>query len=600
MIDLNDLKGFVERKWAIFPTHSIRDGACSCGDASCNSPGKHPRVSNGVKAATTNTRQIESWAEQFPDANWAVATGAPSGVWVLDLDSKPDKDGTESLKAWLAESHAQMFKTHTVETGGGGWHYYWKDVGLGNRANILPGVDVRGDGGYVLLPGSSHISGKTYRVARDGEPKLADERLVELARRSAPKPSPLDGRASILDPIPEGERDDTLFRLACSLRRKLGDDRSAVELLVLEAARASGFSEKDALVKVESAFRQDHTDSMPSLFGADSPRLNLRGASEIRSLPKPVYLIEGVMPEGALFQVFGETGAYKSFVMLDVIASVANGIDWMGHAVTTAGPVAFILAEGGYDAGIRIEAWMQAHPGASDEKIAYSIEEQLDLMNESVVDAIMDDLEAYRLARFPDESWRMIVFDTQADHMPMGDEDKAHDFTVIKQAIQRIALATGAAVGLVHHTGHNKLRERGSSRQRQALDVVMRVHANQITNEKQKGAPKFEPIPFTVEPVADSIVIRGVSPVSAAVAGFEAEVESGRAVLAYLAANPRASQNSIKSDLSIGASTWPELRDLLEGLGYLEVTRDSNGTARSVRVTAVGLASYGIDPDPEA
>lgn len=282
MIPLNDLKAWSTRGWAIFPCHHIADGACSCGDRNCNSPGKHPRTFNGVKAATTDMNQIRAWVEQYPDANWALATGEASGVWVLDLDSKSDKNGADSLKDWIEQSHARMFETHTVATGGGGWHYYWAGSGFKNRTNVLAGVDVRGDGGYVLLPGSNHISGSLYRVARDVDPKAADERLVELVRRSVVRlDRSSETSGSILDPIPEGERDDTLFRMACSLRRKLHDDREAIELLVLERARASGFSEKDALRKVEQAFQQDHSDrdfAVPFEGSTDDLYVDVAGA----------------------------------------------------------------------------------------------------------------------------------------------------------------------------------------------------------------------------------------------------------------------------------------------------------------------------------
>jgi hypothetical protein len=70
---------------------------------------------------------------------------------------------------------------------------------------------------------------------------------------------------------------------------------------------------------------------------------------------------------------------------------------------------------------------------------------------------------------------------------------------LIKRALQRIAHATGAAVGVVHHTGWDDSRERGSSRQRQALDVVMQIKDHRITNIKQKYGQKFEPIMFTVD-----------------------------------------------------------------------------------------------------
>ena len=134
----------------------------------------------------------------------------------------------------------------------------------------------------------------------------------------------------------------------------------------------------------------------------------------------------------------------------------------------------------------------------------FSVEEGLDLMDQQQVDQIIEEL-----LEFADD-WKLIIFDTQADHMPNGDEDKAKDFTVIKKALQRIAHATGAAVGVVHHTGWDDSRERGSSRQRQALDVVMQIKDQRITNIKQKFGQKFEPIMFTVEeaPGTGSIFVR--------------------------------------------------------------------------------------------
>ena len=63
----------------------------------------------------------------------------------------------------------------------------------------------------------------------------------------------------------------------------------------------------------------------------------------------------------------------------------------------------------------------------------FSVEEGLDLMDQQQVDQIIEDL-----LEFADD-WKLIIFDTQADHMPKGDEDKAKDFTVIKKALQPVA-----------------------------------------------------------------------------------------------------------------------------------------------------------------
>lgn len=270
MFSLDDLYAFTDRGWAIFPCHSIRNGECSCGQASCTNRGKHPRTFNGVKGATSNREQVAAWREMWPDANWALATGAPSGVWVLDLDRSDTKDGAAAIKAWLEERSIVPFATHVVQTGSGGLHYYFVGPGidLRNRVGVLPGVDVRATGGYVLLPGSNHLKGD-YRVIRDVRITHAPQLLVDFLSSTSgagggehgPLPSDLD----FLDGVDEGSRDDTIFRKACQLRRKYNDNRDIVTAFVVAAAVQCNppFPISDAMVKIEQAFRQDHEDGDP-------------------------------------------------------------------------------------------------------------------------------------------------------------------------------------------------------------------------------------------------------------------------------------------------------------------------------------------------
>ena len=132
--------------------------------------------SNGFKDATTDTNQITRWWSEHPDANIGLATGMRSGVWVIDVDLKNGKDGAESLKAY-AELHADSpSRTQRVHTPSGGWHLYIKyDTAnpVRSRADVLTGVDIRGDGGYVVLPPS---------VTEQGEYTWSpDESSIEIA-----------------------------------------------------------------------------------------------------------------------------------------------------------------------------------------------------------------------------------------------------------------------------------------------------------------------------------------------------------------------------------------------------------------------------------
>jgi hypothetical protein len=152
-----------------FPLWWTAGGMCACPKRdACGSPGKHPLTANGVKDATDDPAQLQAWRERYPLANWGIATGARSGLVVVDLDIKPGKDGRASLKAL-----GTVPRTRVIRTGSGGLHLYFQHPGgyVPNSGGKLGlGIDVRGDGGYVVAPGSSHISGGTYTVAIDAEP----------------------------------------------------------------------------------------------------------------------------------------------------------------------------------------------------------------------------------------------------------------------------------------------------------------------------------------------------------------------------------------------------------------------------------------------
>lgn len=264
--------------WKLFPCHSIQNGECSCGNQNCESPGKHPRTYNGVKSATGDVNQLREWNKQWPDANWALATGSVSGVTVIDIDER--KDGFKSFDDYehMRRGEGDFGDTLIGNTGGGGRHIFIESkVPIRNRVNWLPGVDIRGDGGYVILAPGTHISGKNYEWANWGKKimQAPEDFLYAMSEggnfhgdKSIIKDLSVD---DFLDGVDEGTRDDTLFRMACRLRRQLSDNRAAITLLVLQAAANSEppFPESEALRKIDQAFKQDHIDLMDRVFQGD-------------------------------------------------------------------------------------------------------------------------------------------------------------------------------------------------------------------------------------------------------------------------------------------------------------------------------------------
>lgn len=206
---------------AVIPLHTPRgDGGCSCGRANCGNRGKHPRNAKGSREATRDPEQIAAWWRQWPDANIGIATGRAAGLVVIDID--PRHQGDEYFPE-LPERYGALPETWEVQTGGGGRHLYLRSpagVRIRNRANWVQGVDVRGEGGYVVAPPSLHPSGRRYEwelSSRPGETSLAELPPLWLGALAGPERGQGAGAPEM---IAEGARNTTLFRLASSLRAK--------------------------------------------------------------------------------------------------------------------------------------------------------------------------------------------------------------------------------------------------------------------------------------------------------------------------------------------------------------------------------------------
>ncbi len=255
---------YARRGFAVFPCHTIKNNHCTCGNIKCKSPGKHPLTPNGVKDATKDIEQIEAWWTKWPDANIAIATGGISGITVLDVDVGPQKSGEASLKR-VERENEPLPLTPIVRTGGGGLHYYFRyQKGLKNAVGILPGLDIRNDGGYVIAPPSIHISGQKYGWLGDqalGITPLAPfpPFLLKYTEKKTEKIKP----ENVLAGVPEGERDTTLFRYACQLRAR-GIKKEEARAIIQQAAKkcTPPFPPEEADKKVEQAWSYGDTENI--------------------------------------------------------------------------------------------------------------------------------------------------------------------------------------------------------------------------------------------------------------------------------------------------------------------------------------------------
>jgi hypothetical protein len=229
---------FARRALAVFPLHYpvAHNGRlqCSCGNPACGNAGKHPyarHAPRGLLDATNDFGTIERWWTAGVPYNIGVRTGEESGIVVIDVD--PRHGGDETL-AELEHRFGALPLTWRFLTGGGGQHILFRHPGYrvqnqNGDGRLGDGLDVRGDGGYIVAPGSRHISGRYYEISVDHHPdevELADMPIWLAAmlrpaekRTACTAAMPETWRRLVAEGVAEGRRNDAVARLAGHLLR---------------------------------------------------------------------------------------------------------------------------------------------------------------------------------------------------------------------------------------------------------------------------------------------------------------------------------------------------------------------------------------------
>lgn len=299
---------YLSRGWALLALYGVTaDGACTCRrGAECESAGKHPVGEDWRSRVLTDPTQTLA-ALGGPGCNVGIATGAASGIWVLDID--PDHGGNEALEK-LAEEHGELPPTYRVTTGSGGRHFYWRmpdRAELTNSRGRLPaGIDVRGTGGQVVAPPSRSGRGG-YRVDLDVMPEPAPEWLLDLLRpvpgkaltgaglagdpvSTSPAGADQRGRAYMVSAVAalcvelgdaaEGMRNQTAYRVAC-------------RLLELAAAPWAGLSQDAAYRAYSDAAERASANGTAPFSGHEAAMVWSSAARHMATQP-PAALPESV------------------------------------------------------------------------------------------------------------------------------------------------------------------------------------------------------------------------------------------------------------------------------------------------------------------
>lgn len=247
--------------------------------------------------------------------------------------------------------------------------------------------------------------------------------------------------------------------------------------------------------------------------------------SDLDALPEPEWLVNGIIPADGLTTLYGAPGSTKSFCILDAALCVASGTPFHGHAVK-AGSAIYCVGEGLRGMRWRIEAWKLAHPEAD-----------YDLLEKNLIiiphaPRLLDPTEQVMLNNTCKEvaedqgNLRLFIIDTWARSLTGGDENSAQDAGVAIDVCEKVRAETGATPFVVHHSGADGLRERGSTALRGASDCTLHMHREEtsgiitLAQKKSKDSEPFVPMKFNLQQYGHSVVLRNFAAAGSATQGL--------------------------------------------------------------------------------
>jgi predicted transcriptional regulator len=492
---------YAGRGWPVFP---------------CNPITKAPLIPKGFKDATTEDFKIRAWWTQWPNAMIGVPTGAASGFWVLDIDQDAErgKTGLQSLHD-MDHDLSELMDTAVSQTASGGYHALFRfdpDHPVTNaRGSLKRFLDVRGEGGYVVMAGSTRADGRSYAWINDPadcEIEAAPAWLLDAIQSHGSTTNPLDlntatslktpaQRVAAIEPgtwhestrdiiarmVREGSSDETVAALA-PLFTTQGFTVEQTQRELLTHARTArekwGYQPRDIAVEAQ----------------ATASRFKIMSIDELTDVTPPEWRIDGIFPTHGSSTIYGAFETFKTFIALDMTLSLASGREWQGRAVKPCS-VLYIAGEGQVGLGLRAAGWLAAHGIDRSTVRFHGLPEAIAIPSPGDQDALL-----YAIDAMPDRP-EVIVMDTVTRMTGGGSLNDEKDAQAYVRGMDRIRSITGAHMLNIGHSGKDKERGiLGSTVLPAAMETIICVERsgdsltliNSNPKGKQKDGPNFDDI----------------------------------------------------------------------------------------------------------
>lgn len=279
----------------------------------------------------------------------------------------------------------------------------------------------------------------------------------------------------------------------------------------------------------------------------------------------PQWGVEGFLEKKSLNMIFGDSGAGKSFVTVDLSCAVAQGLNWHGHK-TRQGSVVYIAGEGTQGYASRCQAWSEYHHVNLNEGLLWFSDNAINLSKPESIKQVSEVID--QINNSAKQPVRLMIVDTLARSMD-GDENSGQDMGELIQKLDYLKDKYQCAIVLVHHTGHqDKHRARGSTVIKGALDAEFRVSKNkegiiQFECTKMKEAEAPEPLAFKLhdvelpnqhegQPVYKAVVVQVENPITD---------EQGGSSVRHLGKNQQLGLWALRELIKEQAQSLPDTQD---------------------------------------
>lgn len=430
--------------------------------------------------------QIATWFKQFPTMNIGAVTGAISGIVVIDVE----KGG--SIKG--------LPITATAKTGGGGWHLYYKHPGgpIGNSTKKIASLtDVRGDGGYVVLPPSTHTSGGIYEWSIPPEDGFSDIPPELLQRIVATVPTHSQDDTG---EITEGTRNDTATKYVGRILHHLPSD-------LWDSAGWAGLQDWNARLAKPPLPEAELRDIFTSIRGREhgrreneavpiTERMNFKPFTLTdlyqERFPAERWVVDGLIPFGTITALTGESNSYKTFFTQSMAASVNGGALFLGHFPTTKGKV-LIVDEENHRRHVKDRYEALGISATSD--ILFLSQQGIRIDNEAHIKSLCELLDR--------EKPSLVILDSLV-RLHGGEENSATEIARAFAGMRKLVDSDRAIIVIHHHrkprtTGKksNSQSIRGSSDILAAVDTHLAIDRDEteltVTQSKMRIQPELAP-----------------------------------------------------------------------------------------------------------